>query len=421
MIAIGIEVLVWLYVPAVWHTLYERVYTSIVWLPEAPESVTHRFSESRDLVRVYLYGVTNVDAVRQGDERPVMERLGPYVFQKRRRRTGMRWLNGGGSVSFVQRDDYVSTSSFLESDAVLEFLESESVGTLNDTVTTLNIPLVGVLEMILDRYSSGTLAHMLQLVARLVETWGDGDVSGVFMQRQVGELLFGYRDRLLSLLSRIIPDVHPDFALLVRQGGDANEPIEMKTGKSDLWETGELVTWRGVSEVMAWAEPEAVRGTDGRQFSPAITDSVGELSDVSNTTRHVWVPEAYRSFSMVPCYNQPLVNHGGVEVIRLLPDDAAFRTSQKYYQMYDGLLNISNPINAGIDGGKSGVGPKLFLSLPGFCHVDPAVSKTVQGVSCTSDQASPHIFLDVGTCRVEHFTVGHWWSILFCDDHHLVL
>lgn len=359
------------------------VYNGTVWLPDSPEEVQDRFSTSKDQTYVYLYEVTNLDDIRRGSfgsDIPVMKRIGPYVFQKKRKRTQVEWSDDGDSVGFLQRDEYT-------------FVESESIGNLTDTVVTLNIPLVGVVEMILSRYSSHEVTTMMQWVAQAVERWGDKGVSGIFMTRRVEDLLFGYTDPVLSLISRFVPGVTANFSLL-SQG--RQESMVMKTGRHDVDGIGEIIMWHDAKDIMAWAKPEPIHGTDGRQFSPSIRETLGTVVDVYNETRHVWVAEAFRSIAMVPS-RQVDCNKSGLELVRLLPAERAFQASPTYYQKYDGLFNISYPVNAGIAGAKSPAGPRLFLSLPGFCHVDPAVSRTVKGVSCATDKKDPHIFLDVGT------------------------
>lgn len=377
-----LEVILRVHIPSLWNRLYTGVYNGVVWLPDSPEEVQKRFIETKELVEISLFGMANLDDVRNGRDKPIMERLGPYVFQKKRKRTNVTWTDGGEQVVFLQGDTYT-------------FVESMSVGNLDDTVVTLNIPLVGVLEMILSEYSSsGKLSEMLQLVAHMVESWGDESVSGVFMTRSVGELLFGYSDPLLSILSQLISGIQSDFYLLDSQN---KQSFTMRTGKRTLEELGEIIRWQGVDEIRSWKEPEVVEGTDGRQFSPSIQESPGRMATPYNGTRRVWVAEAFRSFEMVPSRGYSI---GGVEVVRTMPSVTAFSASEKYYQEYDGLMNITRPMHAGVDGDSLGAGPRLFLSLPGFCNVDPAVSSTVKGVQCTSDDENPHIFLDIGTNNV---------------------
>ncbi len=359
--------------------MYKGVYNGVVWLPTSPEQVHKRFSYSNDtLVEISLFGIANLDDVRGGKHKPIMERRGPYVFQKKRTRANVEWTDDGETVMFIQGDEYT-------------FVESTSVGKLNDTVVTLNIPLVGVVETILHRYPSGKVSEMLQMVAHTVESWGDEGVSGIFMRRQIGELLFGYADHLLSLLSHIVPGIESTFSLL---DGHGQQSFKVKTGKTMLEELGDIVSWQGVHDIKAWEEPEPVAGTDGRQFPPSIREL--SMDDIYNTTRRVWVAEAFRSFEMVPSHDTHV---GAVKVVRLIPSEQSFKASRKYYQKYDGLINITSPMNAGITGDSPGGGPRLFLSLPGFCRVDPAVSGTVEGMACSSNKnGDPHIYLDVGMC-----------------------
>ena len=87
--------------------MYKGVYNGVVWLPTSPEQVHKRFSYSNDtLVEISLFGIANLDDVRGGKHKPIMERRGPYVFQKKRTRANVEWTDDGETVMFTQGDEY---------------------------------------------------------------------------------------------------------------------------------------------------------------------------------------------------------------------------------------------------------------------------------------------------------------------------
>lgn len=392
LVALGgfLEVSRRVYVPQIWNRMYEKVYDSVVWLPESDERVTERFDGTLDRVgvQVYLMNLTNVDAVRHGS-RARVERIGPYVFQKSKRRARVSWLEGDEVVEFTEGTEY-------------EFVGEDSVGNLTDVVHTLNIPLVGAIELVMAR-SPSRMSGLFQLVIQLIERWSDPRVKGIFMSRTVQELLFGYDDPLLSKLSHILPGIDSHFSLLHNMTAEEGYLMKMKTGKGDIDGVTDLTVWNGVSKISAWESAEIVRGSDGKQFPPAMSKVMGEVENI--TQNRVWVADAYRSVRIFS--DGTPGDSGTLKSLRYLPDNAVFSTRKKYHQHIRGLFNISSPINAGIRGTRLDVGPKLFLSLPGFCNVDTLVSTSVDGIQC-DDDAKDQIYLDVGTLYLDNGVTRHW-------------
>lgn len=392
LVALGgfLEVSRRVYVPQIWNRMYEKVYDSVVWLPESDERVTERFDGTLDRVgvQVYLMNLTNVDAVRHGS-RARVERIGPYVFRKSKRRARVSWLEGDEVVEFTEGTEY-------------EFVGEDSVGNLTDVVHTLNIPLVGAIELVMAR-SPSRMSGLFQLVIQLIERWSDPRVKGIFMSRTVQELLFGYDDPLLSKLSHILPGIDSHFSLLHNMTAEEGYLMKMKTGKGDIDGVTDLTVWNGVSKISAWESAEIVRGSDGKQFPPAMSNVLGEVENI--TQNRVWVADAYRSVRIFS--DGTPGDSGTLKSLRYLPDNAVFSTRKKYHQHIRGLFNISSPINAGIRGTRLDVGPKLFLSLPGFCNVDTLVSTSVDGIQC-DDDAKDQIYLDVGTLYLDNGVTRHW-------------
>lgn len=388
-------------VPILWSSLHKRVYNEVVWLPGVSEETEARFNRTVDRVHAFVLDVTNVEDVRWGGSVPRVKKRGPYVFEKHTSKVGVEWSEDEGSLSFRDVVEYV-------------YLPGASNGSLDDTVTTVNVPLLGVLEMIIDRYSSGgddgNLSRMLQYVAHVVERWREpGVIQGVFMKRSVGELLLGYTDGLLEVLSSIFPEVDPRFAVLrARDGegfGDFEGPgegavSEQRTGKAGLEEVAQLVMWRGKLNINAWKSPELVRGTEGRQFTPGIKEKIQGAD--SKRQESVWVADAYRAFEVSGMERRDMVRTQDIDgasfplnIMRLTPDRASFAASPKYWQEYSGLINISSPVSDGR------AGPKLFLSLPDFCGVDVLPATSIGGISCpfegghVDDALGSFIHLDV--------------------------
>ena len=105
-------------------------------------------------------------------------------------------------------------------------------------ISTTTCRCAGALEAIhaLPFYESHAV---LDLLAALVEGWGDARVRGLFTTRPVRELLWGYTDPLLSRLAAVLPGVRPTFELVHNASGPGD------TGGLSAVNTGECVSAGG--------------------------------------------------------------------------------------------------------------------------------------------------------------------------------
>lgn len=357
----------------------------VVWRPDAPSRTTQRYRGPSDedapyVVQFYMYTITNLAAVRNG-EKPRLDRLGPYTFHKVKRKIRVKFSIDNTTVSFRELSTYIP-------------LPRATNGSLDDSVTTLNLPLIGAIEAIHARFST-RIAPWLQFLARLIEGWGDSRVQGLFTTRTVAELLFGYEDALLARAARLLPSAGIDpRCVLVR---NMTGPLDTSDEDDSMVHTGvqggnqstienvlQYIMWHGQRNVSSWNPPfvETVSGTDGSQFSPGLQhgDRV-----------QVWAGEAYRSIEFVSEQHGDF-KVGNVPVIKFRPDPAQKEPDPRYYQYIKGLMNITSPESKS----RGTYGPYLFLSLPGYCGVDDMrVVNSISGINCNDTSKDYDVFLDV--------------------------
>jgi CD36 family len=306
----------------------------------------------------------------------LQQELGPYTFEKYHRK-----LN----VSFSPDNTTVSFNEFFSFHPVPELTN----GSLDDAITTLNVPLLGAIEVIMAK-SPSRFSGLIQYLARLVEGWKDPRVQGLFTTRPVGELLFGYKDPLLSRIAHVVPGINPMVALVKNMTSeeesnpDPSQRDIVATGIDNIDDVCDFIEWRGMSKVDAWRPPhiEPVQGTDATQFKPGLRKG-DELT--------VWVGDVFRYFTLIegfgPGAESPKV--GNVPVLRFRPDPTQRAPDPRYYQSVPGLMNITAPMAASM----GGIGPPLFLSLPGYCYADDSLVEGVEGITC--DHLKHDIHLDV--------------------------
>lgn len=302
--------------------------------------------------------------------------MGPYTFTKYHRKTNVTFSPDATTVSF---------NEFFSLHPVPELTN----GSLSDPVTTLNVALVGAIEGILAK-SPAALSGWLSYLARLVEGWSDPRIQGLFTTRPAGELLFGYRDPLLAKLAHVFPGINPHVALVPNMTAaeethpDPAQKDVVATGVDDIANVAQFRAWRGMEHVDAWRPPhrEPVVGTDATQFRPGLR---------KGDSLTVWVGDVFRYFTLIEGFGPGAddAHVGPVPVLRFRPDPTQRDPDPRYYQTVPGLMNITAPMAAA----SGGVGPPLFLSLPGFCYADPSLAEGVEGIEC--DHLRHDIHIDV--------------------------
>lgn len=75
---------------------------------------------------VYLFNWTNPRNLTTDEyEKPILQQIGPYRFREKPMKTKVRWNPENGTISYRRKSTYY-------------FVEEESVGRLDDRITTIN-------------------------------------------------------------------------------------------------------------------------------------------------------------------------------------------------------------------------------------------------------------------------------------------
>lgn len=85
----------------------------------------------------------------------------------------------------------------------------------------------------------------------------------------------------------------------------------------------------------------------------------------------------------------------GVRLLKYQPDDGVVAPDARYFTEIAGLMNVTACTAVGPDGAAAdSAGPPVFMSMPHFCHVDPAVAAQTTGVS-PCDEGTHDLWLGV--------------------------
>uniref|UniRef100_A0A8C8ZLJ4 Scavenger receptor class B member 2 n=1 Tax=Prolemur simus TaxID=1328070 RepID=A0A8C8ZLJ4_PROSS len=185
----------------------------------------------------YFFNVTNPEEILRG-EAPRLEEVGPYTYRELRNKANIQFGDNGTTISAVSNKAYV-------------FERNQSVGDPKiDLIRTLNIPVLTAMEWF--------QAHFLrEIIEAILKTYE----QKLFVTHTVDELLWGYKDVILSLLHPFRPEISPYFGLFYGKNGTNDGDYVFLTGEDNYLNFTKIVEWNGKTSVyITFSDFESVHG-----------------------------------------------------------------------------------------------------------------------------------------------------------------
>ncbi|RMC05727.1 hypothetical protein DUI87_17270 [Hirundo rustica rustica] len=307
---------------------------------------------------VHFFEVLNPKQVLQG-AKPVLSQRGPYVYREYRIKT---------NITFHDND----TVSYLEY-RNLFFQPDMSNGTEDEYIVVPNIMMMGA-------------AVMMEKLPNFLKILLSGALAGLkqeaFMNRTVGEIMWGYEDPLIDAINAIVPGMIPfkgKFGLFMDFNNSNSGLFTVNTGMRNISQVHMVDSWNGLKKVNYWRSSQCnmINGTAGEMWPPFM----------SPTSLEFYSPDACRSMTLV--YEQS-GKFKGVPTYRFVAPKTLFANGTDYPPnegfcpcMQSGIQNVSTcRLNA-----------PMFISHPHFYNADPSLVNAVEGLHPSKDQHG--LFLDV--------------------------
>jgi len=228
--------------------------------------------------KFYFFDMINPSDLFHSHEKPILEERGPYTFRETQKKVNLRW-HDNGTISY-RRVNY------------WYFERDMSVGPLTDTVTTINVPVVGSAEFVRgDFFMEWGISDMLATIE-----------ARIFVKRTIGELLFdGYEDAVMDIGSSLEgneedyfeyeeeeeteedPNKVPmdKFGWFYKRNGTSwsDGDLAMHTGEEELSLLGKIASWNHRTKTDAYpGECGLVRGSADGLFPPGQTSNTDSIS-----------------------------------------------------------------------------------------------------------------------------------------------
>ncbi|CAH1778009.1 unnamed protein product [Owenia fusiformis] len=207
-------------------------------------------------MQFYLFDVLNRAEVILG-EKPVLGQKGPYTYREYRKKEHIKFNQEQGTVEYEESKIYV-------------FDRNMSVGSENDTVHTVNLFMVGIIQ--LTRYMPSLLKEAINGVFV-------GVPETLIAEYTVHETLWGHKDPIIKDIKKaasvfgITLDIEDTFGLFYGQNNSRDGVYNIYTGEKGLDKYVTIKTWNGSNLLNYWGDnyTNMINGTDGTQFPPGVT------------------------------------------------------------------------------------------------------------------------------------------------------
>ncbi|KAK3592837.1 hypothetical protein CHS0354_028913 [Potamilus streckersoni] len=319
--------------------------------------------------QIYVFNLENPQQFMNGGK-PKVTQKGPYTYREHRKKGKIDYhVNDTVSYNEVRR---------------FEFDRAMSVGSDDDNMTTINIPLVAIADIVRKEYP---------LIQELVELLLDWANESLVMDVTVNGILWGYEEPMIRKIKDLAQKLgHPlnisdRFGLFSGQNNTDDGRYTIFTGVEDVSRFGVIDRWNGLRNLSYWTTDQCnmINGTDGTIFPPFI-----DKSDIL----YLFSTDICRSIYVA--YDED-VTLKDIPMYRFVAPRSVFQTQNNSANkgfctppdncLPDGLLNAENC--------KSGA-PVVF-SQPNFLDADESVIKSVDGIKPVREDHQTYIDLDPNT------------------------
>lgn len=304
--------------------------------------------------KFYFFNLTNPTEFIGGKQKPKLEEVGPYSYGVTWIKKNITW-NSNGTVSYREVKTYV-------------FDRNSSIGTENDTIRSINIPLMAA-SALLDKVKN---PWKRRIIAFLINRLHEQPV----VQHTVGELLFdGYSDPLIKESRAIdpsLPDTNGKFAVMIQRNGSNDGLFTVYTGKGQLDMYNVINRWNGLQNLTWWKGTcGMINGTNG-ELVPPLSPGQGSI--------YIFNPDFCRSFKV---NSNGRITKMGVHLEQFVAPETTFQNGENYSA--NTCFDTERRLRSGVmDLGPCQHGVPAALSFPHFYMADPYYLEQVEGLQPNS-------------------------------------
>ncbi|XP_021004437.1 protein croquemort [Parasteatoda tepidariorum] len=312
--------------------------------------------------KFYFFNITNTKDILEHKAKPFVQELGPYTFRETREKVNITW-HPNGTVSYFQIKRWY-------------FEPSMTSGSLDDLITTVNVPLATAVNK---GIRSGDTFYLNGVDAMAQHT-----KSTLYVTKNVRDLLFdGYDDEIFEAVKEmgiVVP--YEKFGWFYAKNGSDDGEYTIFTGRNDLAQYGYVNLYKGSSVVPGRQPPcNSVGGTAGDMWPPFRNDKKEKLdlfvSDICSTLQLTYLSE---------------VEVNEIESYRYWLDETAFDNGKHNEFNSCQCSDVCMPPGA-LDIETCQFDTPAVVSFPHFLYADQHYMDKIDGL--TPDPAKHMFFIDL--------------------------
>eukprot|EP01061_Rhynchopus_euleeides_P037892 TRINITY_DN65203_c0_g2_i1.p1 TRINITY_DN65203_c0_g2~~TRINITY_DN65203_c0_g2_i1.p1 ORF type:complete len:562 (+),score=214.42 TRINITY_DN65203_c0_g2_i1:96-1688(+) len=310
----------------------------------------------------FVWNITNAEEYVYDGERPILEKIGPFVYRNFQWRDAVQWSgNNREFINFTYHSYNVKAPE-----------RTTKQWAMTEKVTIPNYPLQGLFLAVETAFPPEEYPALFNDIMDAVKLLTGLDNDGLFLTMTIEEALFGYNDKTIDLVVNrvleIVKFVDPKFSLSHISGFNqlqsidtpqfyANKSVQY-SGTSNYKKTAEFIEWCGLKDLSQyWPEDPKIEGTDGWNFPPQPDDVLKLFIDS--------IP------AVVTVNKREKVDVKGIHTNRFYISDDIFRNDSAFAKTHytncpSGMINLT-----------SVQGASVFLSNPHFQNGDPVLREWV--------------------------------------------
>ncbi|XP_007430334.1 platelet glycoprotein 4 isoform X1 [Python bivittatus] len=318
----------------------------------------------------WFFDVQNPGDVMANGSAPILLQKGPYTYKMRYKPKENITELEDGTVSYLQPN-------------IIIFQPDMSVGSENDTITTVNLAVVAAPAL----FTSG-------LVQALMDIWMKSSKSYFLQTRTVKEILWGYEDPFLKKIPMV--KVNTVVGVFYPYNETYDGPYRIYSGKDDISKKGIILTYNNSRTLTYWKSYcGMVNGTDGSSFPPFVSKdqilrffssdicrSVYGTFDNEQTVKDILL---YRFIIPPSAFASPLTN----------PDNICYCTDKEISEncTISGIMDISSCKQ----------GKPVYITLPHFLHGSKQLFQYIEGMKPNVEEHTTFLDVEPTTGFTMHF------------------
>ncbi|XP_023659032.1 lysosome membrane protein 2a isoform X1 [Paramormyrops kingsleyae] len=317
-------------------------------------------------MQYFFFNVTNPEVFLAGGKAAVTQ-IGPYTYREYRPRENVTYLENGTKLFALNPKSFVFVPEMSSGDPEV------------DLVRTINIPFVATVN---------EMKNYNFMVRTIMSIWIKSMGVELFITRTVHEMLWGFKDPLMTKLHSLKPEVDEYFGLMYKKNGTHEGEFVFLTGEQNYLDYGKIDTWNGLRKMTWWSSNQSnmINGTDGSAFHPLLS---------KNELLYIFAADLCRSIHLG--YVEDVVVEG-ISAYRFAPPMDVLASPQ------------DNPANAGFcvpanDCLSRGVlkvsvcreGAPIVVSFPHFYQADQKYIDAIEGMRPSKEAHETYLDLNPTT------------------------